>query len=170
MDVPQPRVLGETAAEFTVERGAALREVTLDLARQSRHTVDIASRHLDPLLYDNEEFAEAIKAVALGSRRAQIRLLVSDPAPLVRQGHRLLALASRLTSFISLRIPAPEHKDFDEAWLVGDNKGYAYRRFSDRFEATINFSDSRRAVQLWNRFEELWQRASPDPNLRRLHL
>lgn len=170
MDENSQRIVGETAEEFAVERADDLYEVQLSMLRQARRTVDLVSRHLDPRLYDTEDVVAAVKAVALSSSRAQIRLLILDPTPVVSQGHRLLALASRLSSFIHLRVPAPEHKEFNEAWLVVDNKAYAHRRFSDRYEAAVNFKDPRLASQLTNRFEELWQRGLHDPNLRRLHL
>lgn len=170
MNETQTGVLGTTDHEFEIERAEALREVLLALTSQARRTLDIVSRHLDPTLYDRDDFVEAVKAIALGSSRAQIRVLVLDPAPVVSQGHRLVQLAQRLSSFVQVRVPAPEQREFNEAWLVADKDGYAHRRFSDRFEATANFHDPRLAVHLTNRFDELWQRASPDPNLRRLHL
>lgn len=172
-DTPEldvPRVLGATDLAFEVDRADALRVALLEMTSQARRNLDIVSRHLDPSLFDHEEFVDAVKRLVLGSTRAQVRLLVLDPAPLVSRGHRLLTLAQRLSSYIDVRVPAPEHREFNEAWLVADKDGYAHRRFSDRFEATVNFHDPRLAVHLTNRFDELWQRAQADPNLRRLHL
>lgn len=170
LELDTSRVLGTSEREFETERAEELRGVLLELAQQTRRTLDLVSRHLDPPLYDHEEFVEAVKQLVLGSPRARVRLLILDPAPLVSQGHRLMPLAQRLSSYIELRVPAPEHREFNEAWLVADKDGYAHRRFSDRYEATCNFHDPRLATHLTNRFDELWQRAQPDPNLRRLHL
>jgi len=170
MPDPGTLVLGETDQAFRTERAEDLRAVMLALAQQGRRTIDIATRHLDPPLLDREDFVDAVKTVALGSKYAEIRILLLDPGPVVSRGHRLLQLAQRLSSFIQLRVPSPEHKEFNEAWLVVDKRGYAHRRFSDRFEATVNFNDPRLASQLGNRFDEIWQRATPAPNLRRLHL
>jgi hypothetical protein len=167
---PGTLVLGERDLEFGVDRAEPLGAVTLALAAQARRTLDIVSRHLDPSLFDREDFVDAVKSLALSSRRAEIRLLVLDPAPVVLRGHRLVQLAQRLSSFIQLRVPSAEHREFNEAWVVADNTGYVHRRFSDRFEGTANFADPRHAARLTNRFDEIWQRANPDPNLRRLHL
>lgn len=170
--IPDPGtlVLGETDLEFRVERAEDLRAMMLALAQQGRRTLDLVTRHLDPPLLDREDFVDAVKAIALGSKYAEIRILLLDPGPVVSRGHRLIQLAQRLSSFVQLRVPSPEHKEFNEAWLVVDKRAYAHRRFSDRFEATVNFNDPRLASQLGNRFDEIWQRATPDPNLRRLHL
>ena len=167
MDV---RVLGTTDEEFELERSEAVCDVVLSLATQARRALDIVSRHLDPALYDNEAFGAAIRELVVDSRRAQVRILLLDSAPVVARGHRLVELARRLSSFITIRIPAPEYKNLNEAWLVADATGYLSRRFSDRPEATANFADPRQATHLTNRFEEIWQRAQPDANMRRLHL
>lgn len=164
------RTLGTTDEEFELERSEDVRAAVLMLAQQARRSVDIVSRHLDPVLYDTDDFGAAIRELVVNSRRAQVRILLLDTAPVVSRDNRLVELAQRLSSYISIRVPAPEHKEFNEAWLVADSTGFLYRRFSDRFEATANFADRRQASALTNRFEEIWQRAQPDGNLRRLHL
>lgn len=164
------RLLGTTDEPLEIARSDDLREVALSLATQARRTVDIVSRHFDPALFDNEAFYAALRDLLVDSRRAQVRVLLLDPAPLSSRGHRLIELSQRLSSFMAIRVPGQEHKEFNEAWLVADNTGYFHRRFSDRYEATTNFADRRLSTHLTNRFEEIWQRAQPDPNLRRLHI
>ncbi len=164
------RILGETDEEIALTRSDEVRDACVALARQARRSLELVSRHLDPALFDTDEFATAVRELVVNSRRAQMRILVLDAAPVVARGHRLVELAQRLSSYISIRVPAPEHKDFNEAWLVADTTGFLHRRFSDRYEATANFDDRRHASALANRFEEIWQRAQPDANLRRLHL
>ena len=164
------RILDTTNELLELARSEEVREQSLALVQQARHSVDIVSRHLDPMLYNTAAFAAALRAMILDTRRAQVRLLVLDPAPLASQGHRLLELARHLTSFITVRTPAPEHKEFNEAWLVADNTGYLHRRFSDRYEATANFADRRQSNSLTNRFEDLWQRSESARSVRRLHL
>lgn len=162
--------LGETDAEIEIEDSALLLEASLAMATQCYRNLDIVSRHLDPLIYDNEEFASAVKQLALRNRRARIRLFIIDSRPLISRGHRVVELAQRLTSFIEIRCPARQHRDFNEAILLADNIGYIHRRFSDRFEATMNFSDKRAGKALGERIDDLWERGQPDPNFRRLML
>lgn len=164
------RILGTTDEELELARGDEVRAVCLALAQQARRTLDIVSRDLDPALYDNADFAGALRELVVNSRRAQIRVLLLDSAPVIGRGHRLVELAQRLSTYISIRIPSHEHKDLNEAWLTADAAGFLHRRFSDRYEATANFADRRQATALVNRFDEIWQRAQPDGNLRRLHL
>lgn len=167
---PLEPLLGVTAGASEQDGRDALRATCLALASQARRTLDIVSRHLDPALYDNEPFAEAVKRLALGHRAARVRLFILDPRPLVGQGHRLIELAQRLSSFIDIRIPARQHREFNEAWLSADHTGYAHRQFSDRYAAEVDFNGRRRAAALAERLDEMWERGQRDANLRRLHL
>ncbi len=167
---PAQHLLGVSEALFEVNTRAALAQVSLALATQARRTLDIVSRHLDAPLYDNEAFAVAVKHLALSHRSARIRLLILDPQPLLGQGHRLIELATRLTSFIEIRTPSPQHCSFNEALLIADNQGYVRRQFADRYEAEVDFCSRQRAAALTERFEQMWQRGQLDANFRRLHL
>jgi hypothetical protein len=155
---------------IVIDDSATLHEVSLRLVEQCVRRLDLASRHLDPAIYDRDDFVGAVKRLALSSRLAQVRLLVTETGPVVSRGHRLIELAMRLTSFIEVRTTGPEHKGFNEAMLIADNTGYVHRRFADRYEGEASFADKRRASDLTTRFEELWERSLPDQNFRRLHI
>ena len=163
-------VLGQSGGVFEIHDRNTLAAVSLNLARQTRRTLDIASRHLDPELYDNEVFVDAVKALALGNRQARVRLLIMDSRPLIASGHRLLELAHRLVGIIEIRAPAMQHRQFNESLLVADSTGYVQRPYADRHEGTASFAARRNAMNLTERFEHLWSHGLPDPNLRTLHL
>lgn len=147
-----------------------LREIALTIAQNCARSLDIVSRHLDPAIYDHAPFIEAVKQIALNSQHASVRILVTDIGPLVARGHRLLELSSRLSTYISIRKPGRDHRNFNEAMLVADNRAYIHRRFADRYEGRASYDDQRNARDLTVRFEEIWERADTDPNFRRLHL
>ena len=107
--------------KMTLDTSEALREIALEMALNCRRTLDIVSRQLDPAIYDHAPFVEAVKQIALGNRLARIRFLVTDVAPIVARGHRLLELSARLPSFIFIRKPGREHKNFNEEMLLDDN-------------------------------------------------
>jgi len=162
--------LNEKDSIVTIESGQELLAVTTEILKQSGHTLDIVSRHLDPLVYDQAEIMELIKQVALGSRQARIRIVINDIRPVLSRGHRLIDLAQRLTSFISIRIPGHSHKNFNEAMLIADNNAYIHRPFADRYEGEAHLSNRGRSRGLTSRFEELWEKADTHPSLRRLRI
>ena len=153
-----------------IDTSEACRLAAVSMARQAARSIDIVSRRLDPQMYDNDEFCQAVSRMVIGSKRARVRVLVRHVEPLVRRGHRLLNLAQRLSSFIELRVPAPEFDDYNGAFLIADGAGTIERRLSDRFEASVNFNDPRTAQELGRHFEDMWRTATPDMNLRRSHI
>ena len=156
--------------EITVEGSGDLREIALEMALNCRRTLDIASCQLDPTIYDQAPFVEAVKQIALHNRLARIRFLVTDIASVVSRGHRLIELSLGLSSFIFIRKPGRDHRNFNEAILLADNRAYIHQRSADRYEGTASHDDKRRAANLTGQFEEIWKYAQIDPNLRRLHL
>lgn len=170
MENPEEPKLGESAGETALQSSAQMRAIALSMARQCQGELDIASRQLDPAVYDSDAFVEAVKKIVLGSRYARVRILISAPEAVVKQGHRLVTLALKLTSFIEIRTPAVEDREFNQAMVVADRTGYIHQQLADRYEGVADFSNRGRASELSRAFDLLWERAVPDPNLRRLHI
>jgi hypothetical protein len=163
-------VLGVDKDPVEFADSETLRALTLAMARQSKRTLDICGRQLDPHLFDHTEFVAAVRQLALRSRYARVRLLVLMPEVLYTRGHQLLLLAQQLPTFVYVRVPCEEDKDFNEAIFIADETGYAHRTLSDRYEGEGNFNDRGTARELTWRFDELWERADTDQNFRRLNL
>lgn len=146
-------------------------ELTDALAAQARHRLWIYSRDLDPLLYDREPFLEHVRRLLTSAAQAELRVLVHDPAVAVRDGHRLLALAQRLSSRCHLRTPVvDEDRQYAAAFLLDDRGGYLYRPIGSRFEGEGNPHRPGRQRALLSYFEQVWERSEPSPELRRLAL
>jgi hypothetical protein len=170
MESFEERVLGESPDVIQVSTSEENRAAAVALVRQAKRSVDIFSRHLDPAIYDRMELIEAMKQLVLDHRRARIRIVLSDPQPIVRDGHRLAALALRLSSFMQIRVPGPPHKGFNQALLIVDGTGYVHRELADRYEGTTCFADRGQAGELTRLFNQIWDLAVPDPNLRQMRL
>jgi len=162
--------LKEDSQAVVVDTGEACRLAALSMVRQATRSIEIVSRQLDPQMYDDRDFCEAVTQLVTTSRRARVRALVRYTEPVVKQGHRLVTLSHRLSTFIEMRVPAREFDEYNAAFLIVDGAGVIYRTLSDGFEATVNFNGARMAQELSRQFESMWQSASPDANLRRSHL
>ena len=163
-------VLKEDSQAVAIDTSEACRLAALSMVRQAARSIDIVSRQLEPRMYDNRDFCEAVSQLVVGSRRARVRALVRDSDPAVKRGHRLVALSQRLSSFIEIRVPAREFDDYNAAFLIVDGAGVVYRTLSDGFEGSVNFNSPRMAQELSRQFEAMWQTALSDVNLRRSHL
>lgn len=146
------------------------RAAALELACGARMSLALFTRDLDPVIYDTQEFVTAVQQLALCSRYSHIRIVAIDPTAAIKDGHRLIELGRRLSSFIEFRRPSQEHAKHPESLLIVDETGLLYRPVANRYEG---FADSNNAfearVHLRN-FDEIWEQAEPEPEFRRLGL
>lgn len=109
-NVPAPEPAA--AADADQHPAGTIRFESLEAARQqlqvllgmAQQEVFIASPQLWPELFDHAELVEAIKAFALRSRYAQVRLQVAHTRHWQTDGHRWLPLIQRLPSRFDLRV------------------------------------------------------------------
>jgi hypothetical protein len=121
-------------------------------------------------IYDHQDLADALSRLARSHRYAEVRILVQDSEPVVKKGHRLIELAYRLSSMISIRNPDEEHAHVNEALFIADGVGFIKRTMADRFEGVASFNSPLQARELADHFNDIWTRSKPDPQLRRLHI
>ena len=163
--------LGKSPDEvLNIETRQEVYDFVLEITKQSSKKITIISKDLEPLIYNQSDFLEALKNMALNGRRVQIRVLVSDVESIRNADHRLLDLSSKLPSFIELRKISPEYKNFNKAMLIADEIGYVYRENANRYEGKINFNSPRECKNLLDKFDEMWETALIDKNLRRIHI
>lgn len=162
--------LGAASGRIRFDGNDELREVLHAMTAQARRTLDFSSLQLEPTLLDNAAYVESVRQLVLRSRRTRIRLLVLEPAALATRGHRLVDLAHQLPSFITLRVPGANHKDYREATLIADNVGFIHRPLAERPKGMADFNAPSQASYLTQRFDEIWAYAKPSPYLRALVL
>lgn len=144
--------------------------INIALAQQSTRSLDILSKHLDPGVFDNTDFIDAVKQLSISSRFTKIRILIGDSDPMTKNGHRIIDLIQQLTSRIEVRQISEEYKSYNEAFSLFDGKGIIYLRYADRYDGFANFNRPRLVTELSNFFNEVWEHSTPDSNLRRLHI
>ena len=164
------QVLGESTELIRLVTREQSRAAAVALVRQAVRSVDIMSRHLDATVYDQLAFMEALRRLVLDHRRARVRILVADPNPIIKDGHRFAALALQLSSFMEIRVLSPTDQDFNQAFLILDETGYVYQELADRYEGVACFRDRGQAGELNRQFNRMWEPATHDPNLRQMRL
>lgn len=162
--------LGMDSGPIRVERIEDNRMVANTFARQATRSLDIFTRDLDPQILNTAEFTEAVTRLSLKSKKSMIRILVKDPNRSVRDGHRIIDLSYRLSSFIQIRRPSEDYKDYNKAFIIADDRGLLYRTLADQYEGIANFNSPYEAREYAMLFSEAWETSDIDLNLRRLHL
>lgn len=156
--------------ESLVASSNDLRRLSLEMVRTSRRYLDLVSRNLDPVVYDSKDFVNAVKSLVTKNPQSRVRIIVLQPETVIGTQHRLVDLVQRLTSFMTIRRPGPDHRDFNEALMICDQRHTIHRKLSDRFDGHAYFDAPGRAAKLQQVFDELWEYGVPDPNFRQLFL
>lgn len=155
----------------SVDRAAAVHSAAVQIAKAARHGLCLASRELEFDLYDQEDFVEAVKVVALSGRGAQVRLLIDDVRLALERDHRLIQLAQRLSSKIEIRRPNLEYAGSDRpALLLNDVGGWLKRQDPSRYDGEYALNDRPRLRELQVAFDRLWERAEPETRIRTLKM
>ena len=170
MEDHKPMMLSETKENLRFEYPDDNRVLAYSLVSQAQHTIDIFTRDLEPVIYNSSEFATYLKDIALRSKYSKIRILLQDPSRCIREGHRVLELSQTLSSYIELRKPGYDYRNFNEAFLIADNTGFLHKQQADRFEGVVNFNNPLESNEKTRFFTDVWETAEIDPNLRRIYL
>ncbi len=161
-------VLGETAGPTRVTHAAEAADAARALARQARHGLRIFTRDLDARLYGSEAFCDAVTRLVRTNRYALVRIVVQDPTPAIKDGHRLVGVVQHLTSNIGVRRAAQDWQNEVSAGLLADEQGLLWRPDGGRFEGTVDFKAGPRARDFRQWFDQVWENSESDPEFRRL--
>lgn len=132
----------------------------LQLLGEARHRLAIYQPLLGNDSYASVEELTELRRIAISGRGAQIRILLHDPATALRNDHRLIALAQRLSSSIQIRMPV-EEADLAHvsAYLLNDAGGYLFLPEANRPQGRAALHDRASQAPLQKHFDEVWERA-----------
>ncbi|MFN2310179.1 MAG: hypothetical protein ABR553_10695, partial [Gammaproteobacteria bacterium] len=163
-------LLGEHAGDYALEGRDDNRRAAALLAAQARRRIDLFTPDLEPALYDQTAFLDGLVQLCLNSPRARVRVLAKDFERALKDGHRLVELARRLSSYIELRRVHPDYQENNESFLIADDHGLLHRRHAPRFDGSFSCKTPLEVRRLRAVFDEIWDRSEPATELRRLHL
>lgn len=161
-------ILGQSEGNIELRTAEENRDVALELVKQAKREIYIATWDLDARVFSHQDFIEALSRFVRGSRHAHTHILLQTPDKAIKQGHRMIPLAQRLNSRIRIHQPGPEHRDIVETFMVVDGIGYFRRLLADRYEGVASFKAPIAGRDLRAHFMTMWERSAPEIQLRRL--
>jgi len=160
--------LRETLSVSSQEELASAR---LALLRQARYRLAIYQPLLTTDAFNSADEIAEFRRIASSGRGASIRILLHDPQAALRESHRLVALAQRLPSVISIRVPVDEHDlGYSSAYLLNDVGGYVFQPDAHRPQGRAAMQDRSAQAPLLQHFDEVWERAERATALQPLDL
>lgn len=145
-----------------------VREASLKVAKSAQRLLSIFTQDLEPLVYGEEPFLEAIKRLVLARSYAKVRVLLADPSRAMLDNNRFLALARRLTSCIDLRAMSQDYPASAGAFIIADDRALVYRMRIDRWDGISDMNDPAVVRRYLNFFDEVWQTGQQESQMRQM--
>jgi len=162
--------LGIDDLEFALDSREQVRTMAQTLAKQARRELLLYTDDLEPDIFDQQPFLDAVSNLVRQHQDAHVWVLVENSHKTVQQGHRLIELSRRLSSQIQLRRPPVEYRNHGKTFLLCDDTGYFYRPLASRYEGAGNFNNPGQTAVHKKYFMEVWDQSQADGETRRLHL
>jgi hypothetical protein len=163
---PAPFQLGEHPALERFSRPEQAQAHALALLQQARFSLSVYSPDLEAWLYSHRSVQEACTQFLLANPKNRLRVLVRDVGKPVKQGHRLLNLARRITSNLHIRRINPDHPSDESAYLLADDRGLLLRELPEQYAGYALYNDPGRVRQRQTQFDQAWDISVLDPDLR----
>jgi hypothetical protein len=156
-----------TDEPLTVLTSLAEARIAVDTAAASaQRMISIYTPDLEPDLYDQSAFLEIIKHFVLSRSFSKVRVLLVDPARLMRDSNRFVAMGRRLSSYIDIRYVAEPAPQRASAYLIADDRAIVYRLRADTWDGIADFNNPAVARLYLNEFDSVWNASAPEHVLR----
>lgn len=129
----------------------------VEITSRAERTLVIMTPDLEPPIYEDVAFLDALKRFVLAKSFARVRVLITDPERAMKNGNQFFQMGSRLNSYIEFRSLKPELKPRDEAFCIADGRAVVYRARSDSWEGMVDTFAPPVASRYLETFDELWQ-------------
>lgn len=158
------------AIRRVIETRDELRTSVVQVVGLATRTLSILTRDLEPEIYGEDRFLEAVKHFILAGSFSRVRVLISEPARTRRAGHRFVTLARRLSSYIEFRNLGSEFAPPPEAYLLGDDTALVYRADATRYEGLCGTWEPAATRRHLDDFDALWEASEQSAELRALRV
>ncbi len=152
----------------TLKGNDAFLKAAIQLVEQTSRYLSIRSALLDPDLFDNKEFNEALSAFARSSRYTEVRILVDYPGRIQKRGHRTLQLMRKLSQKIIIKDYYDEPDEHRDSYILSDSRGILIKSPDREAEGFFSLTDSVYTKKMKETFDHEWQMSPVARQLRNM--
>lgn len=141
----------------------------LEVAKIARRELVIYSNQLAGQLFEDADFLDAVRQLAIATQHTEVRILVRNPSAAIRNAPQLLDLCRTLSSMIKIKSVAPVHRDRQVTFIVADDRAVIYHPSPDSNEAVVEELPAT-ARHYLNSFQAMWDAGRTEPDFRALRI
>ncbi|MEH6617115.1 MAG: GNAT family N-acetyltransferase [Porticoccus sp.] len=168
--LPLSKITDDERERVSLEGADNFRDQAVMLVDRAQREIRIFSASLEPEIYSNSQFCDAVYAFATSHPLARVRVLVKNIPHLIQQTNKLQELCNRLPSRLQMRRFQSREECLHTEFLLVDKAGILYKQEPDRFVGYVVAHAPLEAIELVQEFDNLWEQGELDPELRRLHI
>jgi hypothetical protein len=162
-----PQVPGGPSESLTVLTSLAeVRAAVNAAAASAQRLISIYTPDLEPDLYDQTPFLDIIKHFVLARSFSKVRVLLVEPARVMRDSNRFVAMGRRLSSCIDIRYVAAEAPQRASAFLIADDRAIVFRMRADTWDGIADLNNPPVAKLYLNEFDAVWNASAAEHGLR----
>ncbi len=161
----------DTSSVITLTSRQECSDAIHRMVESAEQYIAIFSQQLEPQLFNHQDLCEMISQMARNNRHSSVRILAQQTKSVATDGHCLIHLAQRLSSYVKIRVPtSPELQHFSECWLIVDDHSICQITNPQRYEGSAIEHDRLHVKSKLEFFNQAWENSNPDQNTRRLSL
>jgi hypothetical protein len=145
---------------------AEVRSAVNEIAATAQRLISIYTPDLEPDLYDQTAFLEVIKHFVLTRSFSKVRVLLAEPARVMRDSNRFVAMGRRLSSCIDIRYVAAQAPQRASAYLIADDRAIVYRMRADTWDGIADANNPPAARLYLQEFDNIWNASAAEHGLR----
>lgn len=149
---------------------AQVQAAVIEVANSAERSLALFSHGLEPVLYDQLDFVDAVSRLVLAHGYARVRVLLIDPTHLVQETHRLVELGRRLVSFVEFRRVHRDHRMREDSFLVADDHSLVHLAQATRHYGGVSMNDRYTASKYLREFDGIWAQSGREHEARRLNI
>ena len=158
----------EKGRRWVVSTREETRLAAIEMATIATRRLSIFTHDLEPGIYDDPDFLEAVKHMVLSRTYSRIRVLIADPTHAIKNGNQFVHLGRRLNTYIEFRNVREDLRTHSEAFCIADDSALLYRLDAGRWEGIADTHEPAVARMYGNTFDEIWQASEVEIEFRQL--
>ncbi|MEJ2133066.1 MAG: GNAT family N-acetyltransferase [Gammaproteobacteria bacterium] len=149
-----------------IESVAECRDQVIEMTKYARRCVRIYSQELDPHLFDHSELAEILSEFARLSDHSEVLIMIHSSDRMVKTGHRLMTLMTRIPSKVHIRLVPEEQLEDERTFVVVDDHSTLLLSKSHQCVGFADYGNRPLTKQFADEFERHWKQSREDTYLR----
>lgn len=145
---------------FQVNTRQHISDTSCDLISQANRSINIMLYDYDDILFPVTRVDELLSSFIRQHERSRFHYLCSESDILRERGGKLIQLARRFSTFITLRQLPDDLKPIREQFITIDGESCMQTQDHRSYDYYANINNRARTLQLNNHFDALWQRSS----------